>query len=666
MEQAAKDFAGIVKDVAAAYIGFMISESLQPVLTEALTSMLDDAKSSSGLVKEKPLEMKDKLPSEAKDVAEPGLFNMYVEGLDYIGRGSWSWFASYPMYAVRVDKDSNGKLFILGKQYKVRYQQLKTAIAKRKKEIDETKEKDAKPITDMPKEPIYGYVCCCIEKHDSESENSSLMRNYMKEFVANHKHSEALATHFRLGKDWARQERSFAIFKLAYGSVKEQFQRKFGGSWWKEPLSPYDEGEAVTILLQNFAAREVTPKLYDLVPNVPVFGWRLRYNMDLAVDQAIEVAMAGWGPVQDGVNTAVAQVQKLIDEGAAKLVEQLKPLLAKVLAIVVDKLGKDKKEEKEEEKKGPQVGDVVGTWDFGRTDLGGKFSNTLKEKGAKDAWFDLNGGLKDAVNNAIEARLTSAAKSALGEGRASMEIVKIILEAVAQQIGKVLRQYTTITPLAKAVEPIAAIVGELEAKLGEKKGDKDAQLKLVLEYSGKWWQELGNGGLAMYMAFVKLKDAINSDMSGVCEDGVKPMQDYADNLFQIQMRVLNAVRVVFTNKLVTAVNAGQDGSAAVRQAFRDASFDHIGLLVSESWVQFTSAIMASTLAQVLDKFDRDIWPSIEQPLLLLEELIPDPLKQAGLKIVPLARTIIVMLITKGVTWALTKLTLACEKGLFTQ
>jgi hypothetical protein len=247
-----------------------------------------------------------------------------------------------------------------------------------------------------------------------------------------------------------------------------------------------------------------------------------------------------------------------------------------------------------------------------------------------------------------------------------MEIVKIILEAVAQQIGKVLRQYTTITPLAKAVEPIAAIVGELEAKLGEKKGDKDAQLKLVLEYSGKWWQELGNGGLAMYMAFVKLKDAINSDMSGVCEDGVKPMQDYADNLFQIQMRVLNAVRVVFTNKLVTAVNAGQDGSAAVRQAFRDAAFDHIGLLVSESWVQFTSAIMASTLAQVLDKFDRDIWPSIEQPLLLLEELIPDPLKQAGLKIVPLARTIIVMLITKGVTWALTKLTLACEKGLFTQ
>jgi len=50
----------------------------------------------------------------------------------------------------------------------------------------------------------------------------------------------------------------------------------------------------------------------------------------------------------------------------------------------------------------------------------------------------------------------------------------------------------------------------------------------------------------------------------------------------------------------------------------------------------------------------------------LEELIPEPLKNAGLKIVPLARTIIVMLITKGVTFALTKLTMACEKGLFSQ
>jgi molybdopterin converting factor small subunit len=374
--------------------------------------------------------------------------------------------------------------------------------------------------------------------------------------------------------------------------------------------------------------------------------------------------MAGWGPVQEVVNKAVAAVQKIIDEGAAKLVDALKPLLAKVLAIVVDKLGKAKEEK--EEKKGPAVGDTVSKWDFGKTDLGGKFSNTLKEKGPKDAWFDLNAGLKDAVNNAIESRLTSAAKSALGEGRASMEIVKIILEAVAQQIGKVLRQYTTVTPLAKAVEPIAAIVAELEVKLGEKKGDKDAQIKLVNEYSGKWWVELGEGGLAMYMAFVKLKDAINSDMSGVCEDGVKPMQDYADNLFQIQMRVVNAVRVVFTDKLKAAISGGGDGSAAVRAAFRDAAFDHIGLLVSESWIQFTAAILASTLAQVLDKFDRDIWPSIEEPLKLLEEMIPEALKSAGLKIVPLARTIIVMLITKGVTWALTKLTMACEKGLFSQ
>jgi hypothetical protein len=278
----------------------------------------------------------------------------------------------------------------------------------------------------------------------------------------------------------------------------------------------------------------------------------------------------------------------------------------------------------------------------------------------------LNSNLKGAVDAAIESRLTSAAKAALGEGAASMEIVKIILEAVAQQIGKVLRQYTTVTPLSKAVEPIAAIVAELETKLGEKKGDKDAQIKLINEYSGKWWQELGNGGLAMYMAFAKLKSAINSDMSGVCDDGVQPMQDYADNLFQIQMRVVNAVRVVFTQKLVATVSSGGDGSAAVRSAFRDAAFEHIGLLVSESWVQFTSAIMASTLAQVLYKFDNDIWPSIEAPLLLLEEMIPEALKSAGLKIVPLARTIIVMLITKGVTWALTKLTMACEKGLFSQ
>jgi len=539
LKKAAILFAECVASMVKNYVSFTISDSLIPVFKEAVMSILNDAKDSMSK-SDQPKSFADSLPSESKGVEEPQMFTMECDDMDYKWRGSaWTYFATYPVTCVRVGKQkSDGKFFVLGKSYRVRYGVLQRAVEKVRAELDANKDTTTKKPADLPAEPIWGTVCCCIEKHDSESAASQAMASYMREFVKDHSKSKALADWFYLGDDYINQQKARAIFKKAYAATKVDVLK---GNYFEEHLPPFNEGEAVTLLLQNVARYYVTPELMKLVPTVPCCQWRLYWGMDTAVQQAIEVAMKAWDPVQDKVNEVVKVVQKMIDDGAEKLVGELKPLLEKILGVVQKAMGDgDKKEDKKEEKKTPAIGDVIANWKFESTEIGGKFNSSLAKQSAKQSLTDIKNGLASAIETELKTRIEEGVKNALGGGIASMEIVKLVCEKVAEQIGKVIRRFTSAEHLLRAGADMAAPLEDLEKSLVAAKGDAKKQVAEVNATSGKMWNTLADAGLRMYKAYRGKHSEIRSDMSGVCEEGIQPILDVVDNLFICQMRVLNA------------------------------------------------------------------------------------------------------------------------------
>jgi hypothetical protein len=657
-------FAKCVASMVKNYVSFTISDSLIPVFKEAVMSILDDAKSSMSKEK-KEVSFADSLPSESKGVDEPQMFTMECEDMDYKWRGSaWTYFATYPVTCVRVGKQkSDGKFFVLGKSYRVRYGILQRAVEKVRTELEDNKDTTTKKPGDLPPEPIWGTVCCCIEKHDSEAQASQAMASYMREFVKDHSKSKALANWFYLGDDYINQQKARAVFKKAYAATKVEV---LNNNYFEEHLAPFNEAEAVTLLLQNVAKYYVTPELMKLVPSVPCCQWRLYWGMDTAVQQAIEVAMKAWDPVQDKINDVIKSIQKMVDEGADKLVGELKPLIEKILGVVQKAMGDDKNENKKEEKKSAAIGDVIVNWKFERTEIGQKFNSSLAKQSAKQSLNDVKSGLASAMESELKSRIEEGVKNAMGGGIASMEIVKLVCEKVAEQIAKVIRRFTSVEHLLRAGAEMAGPLEDLEKKLADTKSDSKAQVAAINSASGKMWDTLADAGLRMYKAYRGKHSEIRGDLSGVCEEGIQPLLDVVDNLFVSQMRVLNAVRVTFTDNLRAKAESGAVGADDVHQVFADAVFQYINALTTESWVSLAAALIASALAQVLDLFNTKIWPSILKPLEELQNMVPDPLAKAGLNIPPIALNICTMLITKAVTGILNKLIMSFEKSLWTQ
>jgi len=183
------------------------------------------------------------------------------------------------------------------------------------------------------------------------------------------------------------------------------------------------------------------------------------------------------------------------------------------------------------------------------------------------------------------------------------------------------------------------------------------------------WNTLPAAGLLLFKKLYSLTGDIRSEMDGMCDAAIQPLVDLAELLYQVQMRGLNGIRAQFGNDLKARLDAGTlaDENAtrtAVREVFRKAVFDVVSVLAVEYWTKMAAALTESTLQSVLNFFNTTIWPEVEAPLKALEEAIPDPLKNAGLKIVPLAQTIITILITKGVNAGMLKLWLKIEPSLW--
>jgi len=386
------------------------------------------------------------------------------------------------------------------------------------------------------------------------------------------------------------------------------------------------------------------------------------------VDTAVA---AGWPPIQAAVNVAKEKILKAIDSGAAKLVAELKPVMTKILALVQSKL-KKKEEEKEDAKPAKAAyGDVVSKWQFQKSDIGKQFWENLNQHDARGALHALRDGSEAAMESFLQGKMASGLKALLGEKAASMEIVQLVMEAIAEQIVKTLQKYTTLKPLMKGAEKLFDCRLELEKDLmAARAAGGDAINKALAKGSKEMWSTLPGVGLRLFIDMHNIKGHIDSSLSGVCEDGKKPLVEVADALYAFQMKALNSLRVQLINQLRARLPAysGNDEQIkeCVRTTWRELTFNVIHIVVSQTWVQLCEAFTISCIEQVKDKFNKDIWPPIQSALAELQELIPAPVADMGLKIEPLALKVATIIIEKGVRFAMTKLLLRIEATLFTQ
>jgi hypothetical protein len=502
--------------------------------------------------------------------------------------------------------------------------------------------------------------------------SQATMKNYLHGLAVAHPSSKSLPTYYYLGDDYELQQRAFVVFEAAFAATKAELVK---GEFHRD-LTPFDEGEALNSLLQAIARQDVLAEVRDNVMKLPggMCDYRMTHAADMAVLTAIDSAMAvGWPQAQDVVNKGKIQVQKAIDAGAEKLVEALKPVLKKILTLVQSKLNKkEEKEDKEDnKKKKTEIGDYISQWRFDKTAIGKKFYDALGDKDAKAALENLKDEFDKAVEDTLEEKMKHGLEKILGEKAASLEIVTRVLEHVAKQAVAVLKRFTTIKPLMAASLGVFNVRAKLEKDVAAAKGDQKAVHAAIETASADMWKTFPDAGLLLYSKVDKLKDHIDSEFRDIPDEAREPLTDIADQLYNQQMKALNSLRTQFLlglkNKLdENTLKSEEKTMDIIRTSFRELVFSIIHILVVDSWKGIGENLILSAIVQVQMKFDTEVWPSIASGLEEVQKFVPKEVEDLGLKIEPLAKSVAMMLLEKGVRWALTKLVINLELVLFEQ
>jgi len=668
LKHAAKRFAEIIITAGKDYLAATVAQGLLPVIKEGIMECLDETKKEVGMkVEEKPV---DPLGGDMKGAEQPDLFNLELDKLRIVESG-WSYqFTAYTIYCIRVGTDKKGKFFALGKKYELTYNILSQMHDRLKKEFPKEK------VANLPPEAKHGNYCCCLTYRSDMVEAENTMRNYMRDVVKLYPTSKDIPSFFYLGDKWEQQQRNFKVFLTGFENTKKSVLK---GEYYRV-LEPFNEGEAINILLRSFARHEVIPEVRRHIPNIPGCTWRMYYNADSAILTAIDTAMAaGWPPAQLAVDKGKELVAEQIEKGAQKLVQELKPVLKKVLEIVQAKMSK--KEEKEEpkkedeSKKKTQIGDTITKWRFHKTQIGGKFHSELNGADAKAALKNLHETFDPAMNQHIKEKVSQGTAALLGDRAANLEIVQAIIAKIAEQAVRVINKFTTLKPLMYGAEKMFDVRQTLENQIIQNKASGMETInKLIDDASGAMWKTFPDVGLHLFREMDHIKDQITADLSGDCpESGRIPLYEAADHLYNEQMKALNSLRTSFINQLKARI-AG-DASIlmsddaikdAIRMIWRELTFEIIHVVMPDSWSKVANAIRLSAIEQVKHKFDEDIWPNIVPALEAVQAMIPEAIANLGLKVEPLAHTVATILLTKGVDWALTTLVIKLEFALFEQ
>jgi hypothetical protein len=658
LERGGKRLKDVIATFGKNYVACIVAEGLKPCIVDAITELLEESKKDAGMkVEEKATDKVADVPADQAD-----LFGLDMSRCSAIHTAWYYTYTAYTLYCIRIGYKGE-KFFALGKRYQVGYRVLQDMHQKLKKEFPE------RAPSALPPDCLHGEYCCCLTYKSDLHHSEETMSTYLREIPKQYSSSKQVPAHFYLGDNYEAQQRGQRVFENAFEMTRAEV---FKGVWRRQ-VKPFDEGEALLELLRTVAIQEICPEVRANNPVVKAMGARAYYRSDSVVLTAVDTAFAGgWPPVQAAVNKARDSVQAKIDEGAAKLVDALKPVVKKILELAQSKM--TKKEQKEEEKgtKKAEIGDSMGDWRFERSQIGGKFYNDLAGEDAKGALQGLSDNLDSAMTAHLEGVMKEGAKSFLGDRVGEFEIVQALMEKMAEVCVKLLNKYSTVMPLIHASGELFKLRSECESTLKMNKANKDSALKSLDDISLAMWKVLPAAGITLFREMDKVKENVQSQLSDAPDSAVEPLLEAADLMFAAQIKALNTARSQFISRLKTKfAEAGMlDNentiSQTVRETFREVVFPLINTMVVESWKAVGAAYIISAVEQGKAMFIEKVWPAIAAGLNELQNLIPEALTNMGLKIEPLAMTVCNILMAKAITAAVAGLMIAFETKVFDQ
>jgi len=325
---------------------------------------------------------------------------------------------------------------------------------------------------------------------------------------------------------------------------------------------------------------------------------------------------------------------------------------------------KDEKKEDEpadEKSHAVKIGDVSKVWSFQKeTEVGVKFwENIPKVKPSESvgtAAADVKGALEKGVRGPLE-KLADA----LMPGGASSTIKRIVAKEVTKVTNKIVATIIEITTLDGFMESAKIIAGALD-KIEDSLKDE----KSIEQASQALWHAIVSVGMTLYTKIQQLEDKVKAKMDEQPEEAVDVIVKFLDNVFEVQIRAFNSIRIQYINNLQATLKDAKDPKEASRAAFRTAIFSTVDLLGNNHWVKLTDAFTQAAIIIVTNAFRENIWPDIAAGLEEIQSMIPDEIAKMGLQIEPLAWSLVAMLLQFGVKWVVTKVFIKMEAAIFTQ
>jgi len=357
----------------------------------------------------------------------------------------------------------------------------------------------------------------------------------------------------------------------------------------------------------------------------------------------------------------------------------LKPLIAKVVGVIKEKMAKKAEEKKgekegkapEEEKKDKklEIGDIVTEWKFQETPIGGKLYESLTKTTAHEAIKASSEEIISKLRAAVREPIERVVEVICGTNYILDYWTQWQIWWMSRRICNFICEITTLDGFLEAAAKLAEAVTPLEEKMVAAAGKKDELEKLADEAQSVLWQTLGSQAVGLWHKIYKLNEVINSIFSEQPDTVKQPLLDLLGHIFEVQVRGFNAIRVLFHRKLKASIGNCGDGDSVkevARTSLRDAIFEVVQLLAIDHWVKTHEALTEAAKAYVLDRFTYEVWPAIKSGLDVLTSLLPDAVQKAGLDIAGLALKVATILINKGVEWGMKKVGLKLEKAIFGQ
>jgi len=582
-------------------------------------------------------------------------------------------YPAYDTFVVRIGHvdGKEGKEFYVNAQYfAVRYEQIAKVPGLIRKD-----HKDAKVPEFPPRYQMGGTCCFCISRAAGDiGAHTQQMFNYFDNIFKTVPSSKSVADHFRVGDEWEVQQIAKAVFFSAIAGTAADL-----GIEYSPDIDPFDELEAVTELLKSFTVAKILSTVTDPIERSELPA--IAKNAALAtarngVANAIEVAAKGWAPLQVMATKAGEVATKKMQEGAEKIVDAIKPLIAKAVGLIKEKMAKKAEEKGEakpvEEEKDTKtaLGDIVHKWRFQKTTIGQTLHENLTKHTAVDAVKttaeEINSKLRAAVKKPLDAIVEILCGTAFVED----PWVQWQVWWMARKITDFICEITTLEGFLDASHKLAAAVDKhVDAEGAKCAGKKEETEKFIEGASAALWKALADEAVGLWTKIYSLNSKVESTFASQPLEVTAPLVDLLSHIFEVQVRGFNSIRVLYTTKLKESLGGATDHGgvkAASRTALRDAIFETVNILAEEHWVKTHEALTEAAKAYVVSRFTEEIWPTIKEGLDALLELLPDELKSLGLDIAGMVLKVAVIIINKGVNWAMTKIGIRLEKAIFEQ